>query len=144
MELAVELLREGGLRLPAPIGQTLGIVGGIVIGEAATKAGLVSPTTLVVVATTVIATFLIPNYEMALSIRFLRFPLLILANIFGFLGVIIGFYLIVIILINMDSFGIPYFAPLAPFKLSDMKDTILRFPLKNILRKPQSFTKKGR
>ncbi|SHE46831.1 spore germination protein [Caloramator proteoclasticus] len=145
MEIAVELLREGGLRLPTPIGQTLGIVGGIVIGEAATKAGLVSPTTLVVVSTTVIASFLIPNYEMALSIRFLRFPMLILAHMFGLLGVILGFYLIVIILINMNSFGIPYFAPFAPLNYSDLKDTVIRFPLDKILRKPKSLKiKKGK
>ncbi|GFR34716.1 spore germination protein [Thermobrachium celere] len=145
MEIAVELLREGGLRLPSPIGQTLGIVGGIVIGEAATKAGLVSPTTLVVVSTTVIASFLIPNYEMALSIRFLRFPMLILAELFGFLGIILGFYLIVIILINMNSFGIPYFSPFAPLNPSDLKDTIVRLSLKEILRKPKSLKmKKGK
>ncbi|MCX7951666.1 MAG: spore germination protein [Clostridiales bacterium] len=145
MELSVELLREGGLRLPTPIGQTLGIVGGIVIGDAAVRAGLVSPTTLVVVATTVIASFLIPNYEMALSIRFIRFPMLILAQLFGFLGVIVGFYLLIVILINSESFGVPYFAPFAPLKIPDMKDAIIRFPLKDLQRKPDILTiKKGK
>ena len=80
MEVLVEILREGGLRLPTPIGSTLSIVGGIVLGQAATLAGIVSPTTLVVIAITVIATFVIPNYEMALSIRLLRFFMLILTN----------------------------------------------------------------
>ena len=141
MELAVETLREGGLRLPSPVGTTLAIVGGLVIGEAATRANLASYTTLLVVAVTVICSFLIPNYEMALSIRILRFPLLILAQIFGFFGIIFGSYLILIILIKTESFGVPYFSPLAPLRESDLKDSFIRSPIKYILRKPNTYKK---
>ena len=126
MEILVEILREGGLRLPTPIGSTLSIVGGIVLGQAATLAGIVSPTTLVVIAITVIATFVIPNYEMALSIRLLRFFMLILTNFFAFLGIIVGIQLIIVTLIKMDSFGVPYFSPLAPLRFKGLKDALIR------------------
>lgn len=126
MEILVEILREGGLRLPNPVGQTLSIVGGIVLGQAATSAGLVSPTTLVVVAITVICTFVIPNYDMALSIRFLRFGVLLLTNFFAFLGLLVVIQLIIVTLIRMDSFGVPYFTPLAPLRFKGLKDVLIR------------------
>lgn len=132
MEILIEFLREGGIRLPTPIGQTLGIVGGIVLGDAATKAGLVSPTTLVVIAIEVISTFVIPNYEMSLTIRLLRFPLLILAELFGFLGIVFGTYFIFSNLCSLDSFGIPYFSPIAPLRGSTLRDSIIRLPLKHL------------
>jgi spore germination protein KA len=139
MELFVELLREGGLRLPTPIGQTLSIVGGIVIGDTVVKANLVSPTTLMVITLSVVATFLIPNYEMSLSIRLLRFPMLILAQLLGFLGIIIGLNYIVITLIRMESFGVPYLVPLAPVRYKDLWDTMLSFPIAKINKQPVSF-----
>jgi spore germination protein KA len=132
MEILIEFLREGGIRLPSPIGQTLGIVGGIVLGDAATKAGLVSPTTLVVIAIEVISTFVIPNYEMSLTIRLLRFPLLILAELFGFLGIVFGTYFIFSNLCSLDSFGIPYLSPIAPLRGSALRDSIIRLPLKHL------------
>lgn len=138
MEVAIEILREGGIRLPNPVGTTLAIVGGIVIGEAATKANLVSHATLFIVAITVVSTFLIPNYQMALCIRFLRFPLLILAQLFGFFGILIGFYILLIALVKLDSFGIPYFAPLAPSRFKDFGDLFIRDSIKKTLNEPVS------
>ncbi|QCX33149.1 spore germination protein [Caloramator sp. E03] len=138
MDLAVEILREGGIRLPNPIGTTLAIVGGIVIGDSATKAGLVSYTTLFIVAITVISTFIIPNYQMALTIRFLRFPLLILSQFLGFFGLLIGLYLVVIILIKLEIFGVAYLAPVAPLRFVDMYDLIIRAPLRKVLLQPRS------
>ncbi|EYE89359.1 hypothetical protein Q428_02680 [Fervidicella metallireducens AeB] len=138
MDLAVEILREGGIRLPTPIGTTLAIVGGIVIGESATKAGLVSNITLFIVAMTVISTFLIPNYQMTLSIRFIRFPLLLLAQLFGFLGILSGLYFFILILTKMDNFGVEYFSPFMPMRLSDIYDTIIRGPLNKVLKPPKS------
>lgn len=85
MEIIVELLREGGLRLPSKIAQTISIVGGIIIGDTAIQAKIVSPPTLLIVGITVVSTFLIPNYDMSLAIRFLRFPMLILANFWVYL-----------------------------------------------------------
>lgn len=125
MELVIELLREGGLRLPPKIAGTLSIVGGIIIGNTAIQSKVVSPTTLLVVGVSTIATFLIPNYEMSLSIRVLRFPMLFLANAMGFLGISIGLFLILVILSSMKSFGVSYFA----FYGSDLKDIFIRVPL---------------
>lgn len=132
METLVEILREGGLRLPNPAGQTLSIVGGIVLGQAATLAGIVSPTTLVIVAITVICTFVIPSYDMALSIRLLRFFILILTNFLAFLGILVGIQLIIVTLIKMDSFGVPYFTPIAPLRFKGLKDAFIRSRIKDI------------
>ena len=134
MELVVEFLREGGLRLPARIGQTISLVGGIIIGDTAVKSRIVSPTTLFIVGITVIATFLIPNYEMALSVRLMRFPMLFLANFLGIMGIGIGWYFILLSLCSTDSFGVPYF----DMKLSDFKDLFIRAPLWKMNKRPEN------
>lgn len=144
MELIIEFLREGGLRLPSIVGQTLGIVGGIILGQAAIQAILVSPTTLIVVTVTVIATFVIPNYEMSLSIRLLRFYILIMAQILGFFGIIIALFSIIAHLMNLENLGIPYFSPFAPMRHKDLKDSIFRYPLRDFARIPVTFRKKGK
>jgi len=133
MELVVEFLREGGLRLPTKIAQTLSLVGGIIIGDTAIQSKMVSPTTLLIVGITVITTFLIPNYDMSLSIRLLRFPMLILANIMGIFGIAVGWFLILVHLSSLDSLGVPYFE----FHKSDMKDTFIRAPLWKMNKRPE-------
>lgn len=133
MEIVVELLREGGLRLPTKIAQTLSLVGGIIIGDTAIKSKMVSPTTLLIVGVTVIATFLIPNYDMSLSIRILRFPMLILANIMGIFGIAVGWFFIIVHLSSLESLGVPYFE----FHKSDMKDTFFRAPLWKMNKSPE-------
>lgn len=134
MELVVEFLREGGLRLPTKIAQTLSLVGGIIIGDTAIKSKMVSPTTLLIVGITVITTFLIPNYDMSLSIRILRFPMLILANIMGIFGIAVGWFLILVHLSSLDSLGVPYFE----FHKSDLKDTFIRAPLWKMNKRPEA------
>lgn len=134
MEIVVELLREGGLRLPTKIAQTLSLVGGIIIGDTAIRSKMVSPTTLLVVGVTVIATFVIPNYDMSISIRILRFPMLILANIMGILGIAVGWFLILVHLSSLDSLGVPYFE----FHKSDLKDTFIRAPLWKMNKRPEA------
>ena len=125
MEIVVELLREGGLRLPPKIASTLSIVGGIIVGNTAIESNVVSPTTLLVVGVSVIATFVIPNYEMALSIRFIRFPMLMLANSIGFLGIAAGWFILLIQLLSLESFGVPYFS----LYQDDLNDIFIRAPL---------------
>lgn len=142
MEIIIEFLREGGLRLPSVIGQTLSIVGGITLGQAAVEAGMVSPTTLIVVTLTVLATFVIPNYEMSLCIRLLRFYVLIMAQLLGFLGVVLALFSITTHLMSLESLGVPYFSPLAPLRNEGLKDSIFRFPLKSIERIPPSLKKR--
>ncbi len=133
MELVVEFLREGGLRLPTKIAQTLSLVGGIIIGDTAIKSKIVSPTTLLIVGVTVIATFLIPNYDMSLSIRILRFPMLILANIMGIFGIALGWFFILAHLSSLESLGVPYFE----FHIADLRDTFIRSPLWKMNNRPE-------
>ncbi|MGX6445098.1 spore germination protein [Neobacillus sp. K501] len=136
MELTIELIREAGVRLPSRIGQTIGIVGGLVIGDAVVSAGLISNTMIVVVAITAIAAYSIPTTEMSDAVRFLRFPLMLLASTFGFVGIIFGTMLILAHLCRLESFGTPYFEPWAPFRLKDIKDTFIRLPVSKFNTRP--------
>lgn len=129
MEFTFELLREAGIRLPAPIASTIGIVGGIIIGQAAVSAGLVSPVMVIVVALTAIGSFAVPSFNVALSIRILRFPLMILSAMFGLYGLTAGGILIMLHLVTLKSFGVPYLSPVAPLTLSGLTDTIVRAPM---------------
>nr|WP_193571561.1 spore germination protein [Paenibacillus psychroresistens] len=138
MELTLEMLREAGIRLPAPIGQTVGIVGGIVIGQTAVQAGIVSNIMVVVVALTGISSFIIPNYDMSSAIRLIRFPMMLIASIFGVFGVALGWMILIAHLISLESLGTPYGSPLAPFRFKDMKDTFIRLPLWTMKSRPTS------
>ncbi|MED0669616.1 spore germination protein [Aneurinibacillus aneurinilyticus] len=138
MELVLEMLREAGVRLPAPIGQTIGIVGGIVIGQAAVKAGIVSNIMVIVVAVTAISSFIIPNIEMSAGVRLLRFPMMLMAFTFGMVGIIIGMMVIVIHLLTLESLGNPYGSPISPLRISDMKDTFIRLPVWLMKKRPVS------
>ncbi|MEZ2737757.1 spore germination protein, partial [Aneurinibacillus aneurinilyticus] len=138
MELVLEMLREAGVRLPAPIGQTIGIVGGIVIGQAAVQAGIVSNIMVIVVAVTAISSFIIPNIEMSAGVRLLRFPMMLMAFTFGMVGIIIGMMVIVIHLLTLESLGNPYGSPISPLRISDMKDTFIRLPVWLMKKRPVS------
>jgi spore germination protein KA len=128
MEVSFELMREAGLRMPKPVGQAVSIVGSLVIGQAAVQAGLVSPFMVIVVATTGIASFAIPNYTASFAIRLVRFPLLIASGTLGLLGFSVVFTLLAIHALSLRSFGESYLAPATPFQPSDQKDTIIRVP----------------
>lgn len=128
MEGTFELLREAGLRLPLPIGSTIGIVGGIVIGSAAVEAGIVSPIMVIIVAITAISSFSIPNYSLSVGFRMLRFVLMVLAGALGLYGIMLGVLLIFSHLVKLKSFGVPYMSPYVSFVGSDFKDTIVRVP----------------
>jgi spore germination protein KA len=139
MELTIELIREAGVRLPSPIGQTIGIVGGLVIGDAIVTAGLVSNVMIIVVALTAIAAFVVPSTEMNTSVRILRFPFMFAAASFGFFGISFAGMLLLIHLCKLESFGVPYFSPVAPFQWKDLKDTFLRMPVWLMNLKPASY-----
>ncbi|WP_064201532.1 spore germination protein [Brevibacillus brevis] len=138
MELTLEMLRESGIRLPAPIGQTVGIVGGIVIGQAVVQAGIVSNIMVIVVAFTAISSFIIPNYDMASAVRLIRFLMMILAAMFGFVGIIVGLMALIGHLITLESLGVPYGSPLAPVRFADWKDLFIRLPLWKMKDRPLS------
>ncbi|WP_113927872.1 spore germination protein [Bacillus sp. P14.5] len=138
MEITFELVREAGVRLPRPIGQTIGIVGGLVIGDAVVSAGLISNIMIVVVAVTAISSFVVPNNEMRSTVRLLRFPLMIISSLFGFIGLVFGLIFILISLVKQESFGEPYFSPFAPFRFNDLKDTVIRAPLWKMNKRPEN------
>lgn len=138
MELTLEMLREAGVRLPAPIGQTVGIVGGIVIGQAVVQAGLISNVMVIVVAFTAIASFIIPNQDMMAAVRLMRFMMMILASWFGFVGLVVGMMTFIGRLIILNSLGNSYSTPMAPFRLTDWKDTLIRVPLWLMNNRPTS------
>lgn len=129
MWLTIELIREAGVRLPTPIGQTIGIIGGLIIGDAVVQAGFVSNTMVIVIAVTAIASFTIPSYEMGTAVRLLTFPLMLAATCLGFVGIVFGLLFIVAHLCKLESFGMPYFTPFAPLKITGLKDSIIRFPI---------------
>lgn len=153
MELTIELIREAGIRLPTTISQTIGIVGGLVIGDAVVKVGLISNTMIIVVALTAIASFVVPSSEMSNSVRLLRFPFMVAAATGGFIGMAFTFMILLTHLCKLESFGTPYFAPLAPFHLKGLKDSIMRAPVWQLAKEQsntqpkeleqQSYTKKG-
>lgn len=128
MAITIELIREAGIRLPSPIGQTIGIVGGLIIGDAVVNAGLVSNMMVIVIAVTAIMSFTLPSYEMGNTVRLLSFPTMIAAATLGFVGITFILMLIIIHMCKLQSFGVPYFSPLTPFHLKDLKDAIVRFP----------------
>lgn len=140
MEAMVELLREAGTRMPKPMGQALGIVGGLVIGDIAVKAGIVSPIMVIVVGMTALGSFAIPSYEAALTTRMLRFPLVLVTGIFGITGTVACVLLLFAHLCTLKSFGIPYLTPLAQLSYSEWGDTLVRAPVRALLQRPATFT----
>ncbi|MCM3784519.1 spore germination protein [Neobacillus mesonae] len=136
MEVTLELLREAGIRLPKPIGQTIGIVGGLVIGEAAVQAGIVSPIMVIIVALTAISSFAIPSYSAGISFRMLRFVTMIAASFLGLYGIVMVFIMICLHLVRLQSFGVPYLTPIAPSFSHDWKDMFIRLPVTWLTRRP--------
>ena len=128
LELIIELLREAGARLPTKVGQTMGIVGGLIIGEASVQAGLTSNILIIVVAMSALATFTTPSYLMGTSLRIIRFPLILLAGLYGLIGLMFGVSLIFIHLLRLTTLGRPYLAPLYPFEWKDLNKVFFRLP----------------
>lgn len=114
MEISFELIREAGLRVPSPIGPTIGIVGALVLGQASVSANIVSPILIIIVALTGIASFAIPDFSFGFHLRFFRFLFVLLGYIAGFLGIAIGLFVYISILCNIRSFGVPFMVPFAP------------------------------
>lgn len=114
MEISFEIIREAGLRVPSPIGPTLGIVGALVLGQAAVSAGIVSPILIIIVAITGISSFAIPDFTFSFHLRFFRFAFILLGFIAGFIGIGIGIFVYLSTLCDIESFGISYTTPYAP------------------------------
>lgn len=141
LDIAFELLREAGLRIPGILGPTIGIVGGIILGQAIVAAKIVSPIAVIVVTMTGLASFVIPEYRLAAAVRIVRFLMLFLAATFGLVGVSMGLLTLILVLSNMKSYGVPYLTPLAPKTIAGL-DVIIRGDLYRQERRPDELQPK--
>ncbi|TCP22661.1 spore germination protein KA [Scopulibacillus darangshiensis] len=136
MEITFEFLREAGARMPRAVGQTISIVGALVIGQAAVEAGIVSNAMIIIVAITGICNYVSPVYNFGSSSRLLRFLFIFFSALLGFYGIILIVMLLVAHLVSLRSFGIPYLAPVAPFIIEDQDDVFVRFPIWGARKRP--------
>jgi len=139
MMVAFEALREAGTRLPRAVGQSVSIVGTLVIGDAAVRAGLVSPGMVIIVSATGVASFTLPALGLVQAARLLQFPFVLAASLFGLYGVLMLGIALVGRMASLRSFGIPYLAPIAPTFIRDMKDVIIRAPWWMMQGRPRQF-----
>ncbi len=136
MEVSFELIREAGTRIPTVIGPTIGIVGALILGQAAVQANIVSPILVIVVAITALSSSAIPNPNAGLSLRLLRFGAIGLASVLGFIGLGLGLFFLGIHLVSLQSFGVPFMSPIAPFR-PPSRDVLLRGPLWSMRWRPK-------
>ena len=139
MELSFELLREAGIRLPGAMGNTIGIVGGLIIGQAAVDANLVSPIVVIVVAFTALCSFAIPSEEFAFSFRLLKFGFIALSAWLGYFGFLIGIYAVLVHLSRLESFGIPYLSPFVAYgekSTEGLGESVIRKPFRMLKYRP--------
>lgn len=136
MELTFEIIREVSIRMPRNLGQSLSIVGGLVIGQLSVQAGIVTPIMIIVVAITGLASFLIPKLNSMRQVSIMRFPMMVLASLFGIFGLIMGGLILLIHLVSLRSLGVPYLSPFAPFDGDGIKDTVIRLPFWKYTKRP--------
>lgn len=129
MEFSFELIREAGIRIPGPIGPTLGIIGALILGQAAVAANIVSPILIIIVAVTGIGSFAIPSFSLAFALRVMRFVFIILGALAGFLGITTGVFLMGIAFCAAKSFGVPFMVPFGPRTAGSFADKIIRAPI---------------
>lgn len=127
LELSFELIRESGTRVPGILGPTLGILGVLILGQAAVAANIVSPLLIIIAGLTGLGSFAIPDFSMGLGLRLMRFVYMLVATVLGFYGISLLFFLHLALICNMKSFGVPYLSPIAPW-LKDYQNALVRFP----------------
>lgn len=132
----LEIFREAGLRLPSSIGQTLTVVGGLIIGDASIRAGLVSPSVVVVGAITAVTSVTLVNQSLSGSVSVIRFCLFFISAFLGMFGLLLGILLLIGYLSTLRSFGVPYLAPLSPFAPADILKSIVRVPWRWMTKRP--------
>lgn len=131
MELSFELIREAGVRIPGPMGSTIGIVGGLIVGQAAVEANLVSPIIVIIVAITALCSFAVPNEEFSSAFRLIKYFIIVLASFFGLYGCVLGMIAVLVHLANLNSFHFPYLGPEGAGEINDLydrKDFLVRYP----------------
>ncbi len=138
MEISFELIREAGVRVPGTMGNAMGLVGGLIIGQAVVEANLASPVIVVITAITAMCSFAVPNIEFASALRLVKYFLIVLSELFGIFGYLTGVLLIFVNLSKIDSFGFPYLGPLAAEELNEeetKKDFVFRAPFKYLTKR---------
>jgi spore germination protein len=139
MEIAFELIREAGVRIPGAMGNAIGIVGGLIVGSAAVEASLASPIVVIVVALTALCSFTIPNNEFSSAFRLIKYFMIIMSSLMGIYGYILGTLLVMIHLSGLVSYGFPYLGPIAAGDMDEgegEKDFIIRAPSKFLTKRP--------
>jgi len=136
LEITVELIREAAIRLPTYIGTAVSVFAGLIIGQAAVEAGIVSNLVIVIVAATATASYVIPSTDMALTIRIIRFIFMISSSLFGIIGIVVCTSFLLAHIIVLDSLGQPYFTPFTPFSSEGFKDSIIRLSRKKHKKRP--------
>jgi hypothetical protein len=136
LEFVIELLREAGARLPTKVGQTMGIVGGIVIGQAAVEAGFTSNILIIIIAISALGSFTAPSYAIGTAVRMIRFPIILMAGLYGGVGIMFCLCFILIHLLKITTLGRPYLSPIYPFRFSDLKYSLFRLPYQFLLQRP--------
>ena len=124
MDISFELIREAGIRMPSPIGSTLGIVGGLILGQSAVSAKIVSPLMIIVIAITGIGSFATPDYSLSWTSRVLRLGFIALGAFFGLYGIAIGIFLYALSLAAQTSFGVPFLSPMPKTGKNNMKNAL--------------------
>ena len=141
MMFAFEILRECDLRTPSFTTSSLSVVGALIIGDAAVNAGLVSPIMIIIIAITSISSLLFTEPEFINGIRWYRLIFLISANLFGLFGIIITFICFITKLSSLDSFGLPYLYPFSPTSINELKNSIIKFPIKKLNKREKILSK---
>lgn len=135
--ISFEILIEAGLRLPKAVGTAMSILGGLVVGQSAVAANLVSPAVVVIVSLAGISGFIMPNQDLSSGIRLIRFLLAVLASVAGFFGLAIGLILLITHLCSLNNYNTPYLSPFVDVEERNIKDTIFRFPIKYFKTRPE-------
>jgi len=142
--VAFEILIEAGLRLPKTVGTAMSILGGVVVGQAAVSASIVSPLVVVIVALAGIAGFVMPNQDLSSGIRVVRFVFAVMAAVGGFFGVTVSLIILLTHLCSIDNYGVAYLSPFVDVDESNPKDTFFRFPIKYFTKRPQKIVPENR
>ena len=142
--IAFEILIEAGLRLPKTVGTAMSILGGLVVGQSAVEAKIVSPTVVVIVALAGIAGFILPNQDLSSGIRVTRFVMAVLAAVAGFFGLTAGLILLITHLCSLDNYGVAYMSPFVDVETSNHKDTLFRFPIKYFTKRSKKIAPENR
>ena len=137
MLVVLDLFREATLRLPKTIGPAIGIVGALVMGDAAVSAGVISPIMVIIVAFTAVVTFAIPSEDLRGTARIFSYFLVLLSSLLGLYGFLLGAVTILLHLSSLESVGVPYLSPVSSFHWKEWSDVFIRAPWSNLRRKPQ-------